>query len=421
MFLCWTDSGLVGLVQPMLWDYTSDLDVDRTGRNHALWTFWSLGSCLWCLMNPLCWAVSLLKKYHTAGLSGLWAASSFKGSTCVHTCVPSTQKHVDNHLQWLKVAAALPTDVHLKGIALTGWQRWGCSYHLSSLTGGTYQFSLRGPLVCVCVRWVCNCVLLYKQDILKYKHCSACVGMWGRVEPICDMLGRIYYSLTPLHVVPSLVKFNLSSLTSGPVQFRPLYMVHFCPISGMTTCQCCVSWCLWLFHRWGPVCRRWSRVSSVIRLSPQCVRGWVCHQWRWRPWTGELSTVWCTVSLRCASISSFCPCRRPEDESLFPGRRLAELIVDLNHLLKSDDICFFENSMWVQPSSLTCLLCFLELLGGRVGLILYSLYCALSLNSKRQKPRNQRHSSYISHSPCKHCLHFLMASWLCWKKKQRVV
>lgn len=29
-----TASGLVGLVQPMLWDYTPNLDVDKTGRNH---------------------------------------------------------------------------------------------------------------------------------------------------------------------------------------------------------------------------------------------------------------------------------------------------------------------------------------------------------------------------------------------------
>lgn len=31
-----TASGLVGLVQPMLWDYTPDLDVDKTGRKPIL-------------------------------------------------------------------------------------------------------------------------------------------------------------------------------------------------------------------------------------------------------------------------------------------------------------------------------------------------------------------------------------------------
>ncbi|XP_026172009.1 hexosaminidase D isoform X1 [Mastacembelus armatus] len=97
-------SGLVGLVQPMLWDYSPNLDVKRT--------------------------VSLLEKYCSASMSELWAASSFKGSTAVYTCVPSTQRHVENHLQWLEVAASLPANVKLKGIAITGWQRYD---HLSVL------------------------------------------------------------------------------------------------------------------------------------------------------------------------------------------------------------------------------------------------------------------------------------------------
>lgn len=68
--------------------------------------------------------MSLLEKYQASGLAHLWAASSFKGSTCVHTCVPSTLRHVQNHLQWLKVASSSPAGAHLQGIALTGWQRW---------------------------------------------------------------------------------------------------------------------------------------------------------------------------------------------------------------------------------------------------------------------------------------------------------
>lgn len=71
-------------------------------------------------LHPL---VSLLEKYHSAGMKDLWAASSFKGSTSVYTCVPSTLRHVDNHLQWLKVAASLSAGVTLHGIAITGWQR----------------------------------------------------------------------------------------------------------------------------------------------------------------------------------------------------------------------------------------------------------------------------------------------------------
>ncbi|KAF7651253.1 hypothetical protein LDENG_00113480 [Lucifuga dentata] len=97
-------SGLVGLVQPMLWDYRPALDVDVT--------------------------VCLLQKYSGAGLCELWAASSFKGSTSVHTSLTNTHRHVDNHLQWLKVAAAVSPRIKLRGIALTGWQRYD---HLSVL------------------------------------------------------------------------------------------------------------------------------------------------------------------------------------------------------------------------------------------------------------------------------------------------
>ncbi|KAJ0060711.1 hypothetical protein NL108_017739 [Boleophthalmus pectinirostris] len=98
------DSGLVGLVQPMLWDYNPDLDVNKT--------------------------VSLLEKYSGAGMVDVWAASAFKGCTSVHCCVPSSQRHVDNTLQWLRVAQSVSAGVHVRGIALTGWQRYD---HLSVL------------------------------------------------------------------------------------------------------------------------------------------------------------------------------------------------------------------------------------------------------------------------------------------------
>lgn len=98
------DSGLVGMVQPMLWDYKPDLDVDKT--------------------------VSLLEKYSRAGMAEVWTASSFKGSSSVHTSVPCSQRHVDNTLQWLRVAEAVSAGVHIKGVAVTGWQRYD---HLSVL------------------------------------------------------------------------------------------------------------------------------------------------------------------------------------------------------------------------------------------------------------------------------------------------
>ncbi|XP_066519224.1 hexosaminidase D [Hoplias malabaricus] len=99
-----SESGLVELVQPMLWDYNPVLDVGNI--------------------------IMLMEKYKSAGLLHQWAASSFKGSTTVHTCVTSTQRHVDNHIQWLNVASGISPGIKLQGIALTGWQRYD---HLSVL------------------------------------------------------------------------------------------------------------------------------------------------------------------------------------------------------------------------------------------------------------------------------------------------
>lgn len=66
----------------------------------------------------------LMEKYKAAGFSQQWIASSFKGSTAVYTCVASTQRHVDNNVQWIKVVSGLSPGVDLQGIALTGWQRY---------------------------------------------------------------------------------------------------------------------------------------------------------------------------------------------------------------------------------------------------------------------------------------------------------
>lgn len=183
-------SGLVELVQPMLWDYTPNLDVDKT--------------------------VSLLEKYCSAGMSDLWAASSFKGSTSVYTCVTSTQRHVDNHLQWLKVAASLSSGVNLQGIAITGWQR--------------------------------------------YDHLSV----------LCELM--------PV-ALPSLAAC-LQTLSHG--QFGA---------------------------------EAQSEVSEKLGI----------------------------VSVEVESMGS-----ASAEDSLFPGGRLAELIVELNSLLNSDDIRFFENDMFVR-------------------------------------------------------------------------
>ncbi|XP_047291742.1 hexosaminidase D isoform X5 [Homo sapiens] len=90
-------SGVPQLVEPVLWDYTADLDVH--GK------------------------VLLMQKYRRCGFPQLWAASAFKGATGPSQAVPPVEHHLRNHVQWLQVAGSGPTD-SLQGIILTGWQRY---------------------------------------------------------------------------------------------------------------------------------------------------------------------------------------------------------------------------------------------------------------------------------------------------------
>ncbi|XP_010948924.1 hexosaminidase D [Camelus ferus] len=85
------------LVEPVLWDYGADLDVH-------------------------CKAL-LVEKYQRSGFSQLWAASAFKGATGASQALTPIEHHLQNHMQWLQVAGGAPAG-SLRGIVLTGWQRY---------------------------------------------------------------------------------------------------------------------------------------------------------------------------------------------------------------------------------------------------------------------------------------------------------
>ncbi|XP_064006955.1 hexosaminidase D isoform X2 [Pogoniulus pusillus] len=91
------ESGVPQLVQPMIWDYAADLDVESK--------------------------VQLIEKYQRCGFSKVWFASAFKGATGVNQSLTLIEHHLKNHLQWLKVASSSPAKI-LEGIVLTGWQRY---------------------------------------------------------------------------------------------------------------------------------------------------------------------------------------------------------------------------------------------------------------------------------------------------------
>ncbi|NXA83103.1 HEXDC Hexosaminidase, partial [Thryothorus ludovicianus] len=90
-------SGVPQLVQPMIWDYAADIDVE--GK------------------------VQLVEKYRRCGFSKVWFASAFKGATGANQSLTLIGHHLRNQLEWLQVASRSPADV-LQGITLTGWQRY---------------------------------------------------------------------------------------------------------------------------------------------------------------------------------------------------------------------------------------------------------------------------------------------------------
>ncbi|XP_069916185.1 hexosaminidase D isoform X4 [Oryctolagus cuniculus] len=67
--------------------------------------------------------VLLMEKFRECRFPRLWAASAFKGATGASRALPPIEYHLHNHTQWLQVAGSAPTDA-LRGIVLTGWQRY---------------------------------------------------------------------------------------------------------------------------------------------------------------------------------------------------------------------------------------------------------------------------------------------------------
>ncbi|XP_077980526.1 hexosaminidase D-like [Glandiceps talaboti] len=91
------ESGLGGLVEPMMWIYSSNFGYVGT---RTLWP-----------------------KYLDI-FGNVWAASAFKGSSGPHTYYSDIPEHIKNHHTWLtEINKYVPYD-QFRGYALTGWQRY---------------------------------------------------------------------------------------------------------------------------------------------------------------------------------------------------------------------------------------------------------------------------------------------------------
>ena len=92
-------------VEPMVWAYVPDLD-----------NYYKFPDGMW-------------KRYFES-FPKIWIASSFKGADKPVSNYPPIDKHIKNHLSWLKIISKFPKTVQVIGIALTGWSRFD---HYASL------------------------------------------------------------------------------------------------------------------------------------------------------------------------------------------------------------------------------------------------------------------------------------------------
>lgn len=137
-----TESGVAQLVEPMIWDYTPNLEVDNR--------------------------VALIEKYSKSGFQKIWLASAFKGATGTSQQLTHIGHHLDNHRRWLQVLQRIPHNT-LQGVAITGWQRYD---HFSVLCE---LLPLGIPSLAVCLQTLKNGsyseqVATSVQDILGMSH-----------------------------------------------------------------------------------------------------------------------------------------------------------------------------------------------------------------------------------------------------------
>lgn len=109
-------------VRPIMWDdmlraMDAD-DVQRWGTAHPVdLMVWHYTPNISSRLEEQHWL-----KY--APFQGLWIASAFKGATGPKQLLPNIQYHVRNHHSWLEMLNHHRELLNIRGIALTGWQRY---------------------------------------------------------------------------------------------------------------------------------------------------------------------------------------------------------------------------------------------------------------------------------------------------------
>ncbi|KPP72315.1 hypothetical protein Z043_108696 [Scleropages formosus] len=93
-------SNLPSIASPVIWNYLPDFNPEQIKH--------------------------LISKYQNAGFKSVWFASAFKGASGIDQVWTPVERHLKNHLVWLKVIASMSKypSISFQGIVLTGWQRY---------------------------------------------------------------------------------------------------------------------------------------------------------------------------------------------------------------------------------------------------------------------------------------------------------
>ncbi|XP_003737932.1 hexosaminidase D [Galendromus occidentalis] len=148
--------------------------------------------------------VGVFSKYMTAGFRGLWIASAFKGAVGPNNQMPEYKLHLLNHLSWVQLLKQFEGRIQVKGIAITGWQRFD---HFASLCE---LFPVGIPVLAVCLAFLqtgrlddqtlggiktilkCNRNIKFVGDILPVNP-----SLYGSPPPLfCDHPGsRVFFDI----------------------------------------------------------------------------------------------------------------------------------------------------------------------------------------------------------------------------------
>ncbi|XP_067126536.1 hexosaminidase D-like [Centruroides vittatus] len=110
-------------VQPIMWDdmfrhVSSDIIQASEIWKYVEIMVWQYGPNIEAKLTQEIW-----EKYQLM-FSGIWVASAFKGATGPNQFLTNISYHLENHHSWMNFLQTFHKKIPLRGIILTGWQRY---------------------------------------------------------------------------------------------------------------------------------------------------------------------------------------------------------------------------------------------------------------------------------------------------------